>query len=417
MKILILHRVPYFKIEYHRGINHELHDVTYYGTRAALASLPPNLRCRRVERLGERPPYAEARAWLTGEPQNFDRVVSMSEYELLDAAQLREWLGLDGAPAARVMLSRDKCLMKSAVVGAGVRAPQFMRLPEFIDNGGRSRWRGKTVLKPHLGASSVDVVVFHDGAAAFESIVSRRSGVVDLDGDTPDLSAFEVEEFIDGPILHFDGLVGQARVLALTASEYVGTCLRYAQGRPMGSFQTKYSEGIREWVERVLGAVQIRDGSFHLEAILHHGELVFLEVGNRVGGADVVATFELATGIHLPTWELQLVLGEADHRAPLPALAEGRSWYGWFVYPGHHLCGRTFEGFCGAKAFRSSPEVVAWKELAVGAPLPDHITYGAGETALAGIVRTDSPEKTRDWLMRLFRQAQVCASAPQFEVC
>lgn len=50
MKILVLHRVPYFKIEYHRGISHDRHDVTYFGTDQALATLPPHLRCERVSR-------------------------------------------------------------------------------------------------------------------------------------------------------------------------------------------------------------------------------------------------------------------------------------------------------------------------------------------------------------------------------
>ena len=61
---------------------------------------------------------------------------------------------------------------------------------------------------------------------------------------------------------------------------------------------------------RVLAAVGIRNGSFHLEAIEAPDALVFLEVGNRVGGADVVATFELATGVHLPSEELRILIGD-----------------------------------------------------------------------------------------------------------
>ncbi|MGW3465553.1 hypothetical protein ACWDE9_41050 [Streptomyces olivaceoviridis] len=61
MKILILHRVPYFKIEYHRGISHDRHDVTYFGTDQALATLPPHLRCERVSRPGLGSAFEEAR--------------------------------------------------------------------------------------------------------------------------------------------------------------------------------------------------------------------------------------------------------------------------------------------------------------------------------------------------------------------
>jgi hypothetical protein len=64
MKILILHRVPYPRIEYHRGINHDLHDVTYLGKQAAIDTLPSDLRCHRVTRPGVASAYDEAQQWL-----------------------------------------------------------------------------------------------------------------------------------------------------------------------------------------------------------------------------------------------------------------------------------------------------------------------------------------------------------------
>uniref|UniRef100_A0AAU2VAT8 ATP-grasp domain-containing protein n=1 Tax=Streptomyces sp. NBC_00003 TaxID=2903608 RepID=A0AAU2VAT8_9ACTN len=400
MKILILHRVPYFKIEYHRGISHAQHEVTYFGTDRALATLPPDLRCEKVSRPGARSAFEEARDWLTNQPRAFDRVISVSEYELLDAARLREHLGVAGAPVEQVALARDKVLMKQAVEKAGLRVPHFLTLPRFLELDGRVPWHGRTVLKPHRGASSEDVLVFDTPQQAAAAITGDRTGVARLDAENI-LEDFQVEEFISGPIRHFDGLVQGGEVQVLSASEYLGTCLRYAQGQPMGSFQIGFSKETRAWVSRALAAVRIVDGSFHLEAIVHEGELVFLEVGNRVGGADVVATVELATGVHLPAYELRILLGEPI-AGTLPEPPADRRRYGWFVHPGHHLAGRKFGGFEGAAAFRVSPRVVTWHELPSGAPLPDHITYQAGETVLAGIVASDTSEDTRDWMVDLF---------------
>ncbi|MGW2018872.1 ATP-grasp domain-containing protein [Streptomyces sp. NPDC001927] len=420
MKILVLHRVPYFKIEYHRGISHDLHDVTYFGTDTALATLPPGLRCERVSRPGTRPAFEEARDWLAEEPRAFDRIISMSEYELLDAARLREHLGVPGAPVDQVALARDKVLMKRAVEEAGLRVPRFLPLPSFLRLGGRAPWNGRTVLKPHRGASSEDVLVFASPREAAAAVTEGRTGVARLDGPDAgrELADFQVEEFVSGPIRHFDGLVQNGQVLALTASEYLGTCLEYAQGRPMGSFQIGFSAETRAWVSRALAAVRIEDGTFHLEAIVQagdpDGELVFLEVGNRVGGADVVATFELATGIHLPSYELRVLLGEPV-AGTLPEQDADRLRYAWFVHPGHHLAGREYRGLEGAGAFRSGPRVVTWHELPPGAPLPDHITYQAGETVLAGIVAGDTPEETREWMAALFGSLAVAtrpAAAP-----
>ncbi|MFI5782000.1 acetyl-CoA carboxylase biotin carboxylase subunit family protein [Nocardia sp. NPDC051570] len=406
MKILILQRVPYFKIEYHRGISHDLHEVTYFGTDPALATLPSDLRCERVSRPGVRSAFDEARDWLAQRPRDFDRVISMSEYELLDAARLREHLGVPGAPLDQVALARDKVLMKQAVERAGLRVPRFLPLTRFLELDGRVPWHGRTVLKPTRGASSEDVLVFDTPRHAVAAITTGRAET----GSEPE--DLQVEEFVSGPIRHFDGLVQGGRILVLSASEYVGTCLKYAQGLPMGSFQIEFSEQTRAWVSRALAAVRIEDGSFHLEAIVHEGELVFLEVGNRVGGADVVATVELATGVHLPSYELRVLLGEPVARA-LPEPPAQRRRYGWFVHPGHHLAGREFEGLDGTMPFRVSPRVVAWNELPCGAPLPDHITYQAGETVLAGIVASNTSEDTRDWIVDLFDSLSVRTAAEQ----
>ncbi|WP_399089548.1 acetyl-CoA carboxylase biotin carboxylase subunit family protein [Streptomyces sp. BBFR2] len=416
MRILILHRIPYPKIEYHRGIDHDRHDVTYLGTATALATLPADLRATRAVRPGEGATYDEAVAWLDGQRGRFDRIISMSEYELLDAARLRERLDVPGARVERVLLARDKVLMKSAVERAGLRVPRFLPLADLLKRGGAAPWQGRTVLKPHRGASSENVVVFATPAEAYAAVTARRSSAADL--DTPDdngeaVASYQVEEFVDGPVLHFDGLVQGGRVLALTGSEYLGTCLGYAQGRPLGSFQIRLTDGAERWVDRALDAVGIHDGSFHLEAIRDDaGELVFLEVGNRVGGADVADTFERRTGVHLPSWELRVLLGE-DVAGRLPQPPADRAWYGWFVHPGHHLGAGVLERLDGTDGFRA--EALTWHELPTGTPLPDHITYGAHETVLTGTIGAASPDGTRDWMTRLFGSLRLHAAAHPHE--
>ncbi|NML33061.1 ATP-grasp domain-containing protein [Paraburkholderia antibiotica] len=403
MKILILHRIPYQKIDYHRGIDHERHDVVYFGKKEALLTLPAALRCTAVERPGVASALDEARQWLQANPQHFDRVISLSEYELLDAAHLREWLDVPGAPVEQVRLARDKMLMKEAVARAGLRVPRFLSLPEFLASGGRAPWQPATVLKPHSGASSEDVVIFPTAAEAFDALVARRSGVVSLDTSQGDPSGYEVEEFISGPILHFDGLVDNGQVTVMTASEYVGNCLLFANGHPLGSYHYPLDDEEREWVCSALRATGINSGSFHLEAIRHGEDLVFLEVANRVGGADVVRTFELATGIHLPSQELKIFMNEAAYAsvAPVSVRANDR-WHGWFVYPGHHLSDESNPGVVGTDAFRYSESMVHWHELEQGAVLKRHITYQAHEVPLAGVVVTTSAQTTRAWMKTLF---------------
>nr|WP_314477487.1 ATP-grasp domain-containing protein [uncultured Pseudomonas sp.] len=400
MKILILHRVPYPRIEYHRGIDHALHEVTYFGKQAAIDTLPAQLQCERVVRAGIASASDEALAWLADSPRHFDRIISMSEYELLDAARLREALGVEGASLQTVTLARNKLLMKEAVQACGLRIPKFMSLACYLDSEGQVPWAGKTVLKPHSGASSADVSV-HLPAQAHEEI--RRK----IREQSLPVGDFQVEEYVAGPIRHFDGLVLNGRIVTLQASEYVGTCLDYMErGMPLGSWHVDSCPAMRDWVGQALSAVRIANGAFHLEAIMDDDGPVFLEVGNRVGGADVVATYEMATGIHLPSLELRIyVEGKLDVStlsSRQPSLG-----YGWFVFSGHTHPQRTFLGLDGADELRNSPYIVQWNELEQGTPLPGHVTYSAFEAPLAGIVKTNDPKLTRDWMHDLFSRVSL----------
>ncbi|HEX3637937.1 MAG TPA: carboxylate--amine ligase, partial [Paraburkholderia sp.] len=406
MKILILHRVPYGRIQYERGIDHDVNDVTYLGTKEALATLPSRLRHRAVARPGKRSAFEEALDWRDLRHSRFERVISLSEYELLDAAKLRELLGIQGPTLQDVQLVRDKVLMKHAVGTARIRIPRFARLRALLEKAETAQWTGQTVLKPHSGASSEDVVVFASLVDALRAVTTGSTGIPGLDEGTPALELYQVEEFISGDVLHFDGLVANGQVLTITASRYVGTCLGFASGEPLGSFHFPVSATTRQWVADVLAAVSTRNGSFHLEAIEAQAGLVFLEVGNRVGGADVVATFELATGVHLPSEELRILIGGEPTRELPPTQSSG-AWHGWFVFPGHTSTESVYQGIEGIDTYRRDPGVVRWVELPEGHALQRKVTYSAGEAPLAGIVAFPDPAATQAWLRGLFSAARA----------
>jgi hypothetical protein len=399
MRVLILHRVPYQRIEYARGIDHVEHDVTYLGVQDILSTLPTDLRCKRIERSGKASAYEEAKDWIEQHGEQFDRVISLSEYELIDAARLRERLNVPGAKTDEVQLVRDKVQMKRAISQAGLRVPRFLSLTDLLTS--RSApWPGTTVLKPLNGASSEDVMLFESPEHLQTAIGERSTQIASLDKGDAAHSNFEAEEFISGAIVHFDGLVANSELITITASRYVGTCLAYAQGRPLGSYHFPIDAEMKHWVSRALAAVNLRQGTFHLEAIENDG-LVFLEVGNRVGGANVVPTFEMATGVHLPSEELSIALSGCPSR-PLASSQTSHAWHGWFVFPGHLVGGSTYRPIPGIERFRQSSSVVRWTELAPGASLMSRITYSSNEAPLTGIVAHDRWEHTRDWLEALF---------------
>ncbi len=107
----------------------------------------------------------------------------------------------------------------------------------------------------------------------------------------------------------------------------------------------------------------------------------------------MVASVELATGVHLPSRTRSCSAGRRRHPArttrttPLVQLVH--------LTPATTSAGQQYHGLKGAAPFRTSPRVIPVYELAPGAPLPERITYQAGGTVSAGIVRERAPGRPR----------------------
>jgi biotin carboxylase len=392
MKLLILQRIPYHKIDYHRGVDHELHEVTYLGEAAALATLPRDLRCNTIP-CTELTFAACSSALRVAASKGFDRLIAMSEFDLLLAAELRAALSIVGPRPSAVQLVRDKVQMKAAVKAAGLAVPRHVRADQLdaID------WWGPSILKPIAGAASEGVSRYDSTQAAVQALGSIAE---------EERSAWELEHYVEGAIHHFDGLVADGNLVTLVASRYVGTCLAYAEGKPLGSVQIPLEEisetmGVAAWVQRCLDAVRLRDGSFHLEAIATAEGLVFLEVGARVGGADVVACTELATGIHLPSVELSLMVG-----GRVPSACKSQVSYGWFVFPSHHLASERYR-VIGADKFSADPCVIKWHARHSRPHASRRISYQAVEAPLAGIVAAPTSRELERFLAELFQHTRV----------
>jgi hypothetical protein len=317
VKILVMHQVPYRKIQYHRGIDHEVHDVAYFGTAADLAAVPEELRCTRVE-LEPGPDLAGQIIARTSPADGYQAVLALSEFGIAEAAAIREHLGLPGPSRERLELVRDKVAMKQALAEAGVRHPRFVAVPPAC---GPLPWSGRTVVKPRRGASSSGVEVFD---TAREALGHYRA--------LPDRAEFELEEFVEGALFHADGLVDAGRLTDLVVSRYVGTPAAFAKGEPVGSFQLPHDSDHFEFTARALAALGVDEGCVHVEFFeTAEGELVFLEAANRLGGAGIVDEYERHTGVHLPSHEIAIRLGRPR---PEPRPGSGR-FHGFLLYPGH----------------------------------------------------------------------------------
>ncbi|MFI5493438.1 acetyl-CoA carboxylase biotin carboxylase subunit family protein [Actinoplanes sp. NPDC051859] len=319
MKILVIHQVPYRKIQYHLGIDHDRHDVTYVGMPDRMADLPADLPCRRIV-LDADQDMVEGIIGRTSPSDGYREVLALSEFGILEAWHVRRHLGLDGPTWEQLQLVRDKVRMKQALAASDVRYPRFVPAPASIAD---IHWDGRTVIKPRQGASSEGVTI-HDTAAAAFTAYRKLDDRLD----------FQLEEYIEGEILHADGLVSDSELVNVVVSQYVGRPVDFVTGEPLGSHQIQCTDQHREFIVAVLEALQIDNGCLHLEFFeTPDGELVFLEVANRMGGAGVVDAHLRHTGVHLPTHEIAIRLGLPR---PEPEQPTGR-FHGWMAFPGHHL--------------------------------------------------------------------------------
>ncbi|MER6214329.1 hypothetical protein ABT213_09730 [Streptomyces sp. NPDC001674] len=381
MKILVLHLLPYAKAEYATAIDHVRHDVTYIGHPEQLADLPAGLR-RRTLAIPPAEDFTEGVLARTHRTDGYRRVVSLSEFGTLTAPRVRAHLGVPGPGIDQALRTHDKVRMKQALTRAGIRCPRFVAAPP--PPGGRLPWQGPTVLKPRRGTCSNGVAVY---AGPAEAVARLRA--------LPDPEAHQLEEYVDGSILHADALVVAGRPRHCVVSRYVNTPARYAAGHPLGSVQLPADQSRDTYVAQVVSALGITAGTIHLEFFeTPSGERVFLEIANRMGGAGVVTAHLRHTGIHLPSHEIAALLGTAP---PAPRPRSGRH-HGWLVVPGHplptrsrpaadlpaHLLGHR----CIDRVHRPAP----------GSPPPTTITYHEGRVPLALEVSDPDPAALEDFL-------------------
>jgi biotin carboxylase len=321
--ILIVHQVPYRKVGYERVIDHEAHDVTYVGQPRALEQIPAHVRHRALPTPSG--PNDDDRWFATAVrdtlaqngPDTVDAVVSLAEFGHFAGAAARRRYGLPYRSEAEIERVRDKVVMKRVLAAAGIAVPAFISGPSAWQ---AATWGGKTVAKPRAGASSIGVRVFPTLAEAVSALGAE--------GDR-----FEYEEYIDGSVLHVDGFVVAGRLTDAVPSVCLGTPLEYAHGMVIASVQIRDPAAV-DLAGAVVQVLGIDEGAIHLELFRRpDGELVFLELGHRVGGAGVTTAYRRRTGI-------DLIAREVCAQAGLPMAprqpASGR-------YHGFLLAGRRID--------------------------------------------------------------------------
>ncbi|MET0763893.1 MAG: ATP-grasp domain-containing protein [Blastococcus sp.] len=251
------------------------------------------------------------------------RLVALHESDLEVAAALREELDIHGERPASIAPFRDKLLMARTLAALGVPTPVTVALdgPEAV-RALPGDTRRPVVVKPRRGSGSSGVRVLHGGV---------------LPPDVPLDGSMIAQPFVAAEILHVDGFFDGVRLGLWSASRYVGTCLEFEAHTVLGSVEIDdrtLAARVEALTTSALRALSPgRPRVFHAELFDGGPDgLSVLEIGGRVGGAEIPQLWREVHGVDLVAVASALQTG-----APVPARVTEPQWLGGL--PGHGLGG------------------------------------------------------------------------------
>ncbi len=252
-----------------------------------------------------------------------DRIVALDEFDMENAAALREHLRIPGMGLTTVRYFRDKLAMRARAKETGIRVPEFVpvlnydSLKEFM-----ARVKPPWLLKPRSQASGIGMKKIAEAAELWKRL--------DELGDQQ--SFFLLEQFVPGDVFHVDSIVSERRVVFAEAHAYGKPPLDVShQG---GVFTTRTlprtsneAKALRKVNRELIESFALVRGVTHAEFLRAEEDrnLYFVEIAARVGGAYISDVVEAATGINLWREWARLEIGSDQRPYQLP---EVRREYG-----------------------------------------------------------------------------------------
>jgi biotin carboxylase len=250
--------------------------------------------------------------------RSIDRIVALDEFDMENAAALREHLRIPGMGLTTMRYFRDKLAMRGRAKESGIDVPEFVHvlnhdnLKHFM-----AHVKPPWLLKPRSQASGIGMTKIQHADELWP--------LLDRLGDQQ--SFYLLEQFVPGDMFHIDSIVSERKVLFAEAHAYGSPPLDVShQGGvfttrtlPRASVESKALHKINREVIEALGLVR---GVTHAEFLRAHsdGKFYFIEIAARVGGAHISDVIEAATGINLwREWaRLEVGAGKKPYHLPKP---------------------------------------------------------------------------------------------------
>jgi biotin carboxylase len=269
-------------------------------------------------------------SWLA-RTESIDRIVPLDEFDLEMASTLREHMRVPGMGESTVRFFRDKLAMRIQAEEHGMLVPDFTsifnydRIREFME-----RVPPPWLLKPRHSASAIGI-----------KKVERAEDLWPLLDVLGDRQSFHLlERYVPGDVFHVDAIAWDGKVVFAEAHGYFQPPFDVYHGGGLFCTRTldresRESAALVTRNQQIATALGMTRGALHTEFIRgrEDGRYYFLETAARVGGANIVALVEAATGLNLwREWarvevadgfgdEYARPVGRTDHAGLLISLA------------------------------------------------------------------------------------------------
>lgn len=253
-------------------------------------------------------------------------IISTTETDVLRCARVRQDLGVRGQRTESALAYRDKFVMKSHALAAGVDVAPMTTLE---DPGAVDAFLAGTgpplMAKPRDGAASIDMTLLRDRASARAF------------ADRPDAARYLFEGFVDGPMCHVDGLMADGRLLHAWPSAYL-----YPQWQTMYESRPNISgmlsradprfDPLVRATGKVVGGLPAAPGVLpvHAEFFVSAEDPrpVLCEIACRAGGAGIQEAYARSFGMGMYEATVRAALDSATPEPPAePATRHGWAWF------------------------------------------------------------------------------------------
>ncbi len=226
-----------------------------------------------------------------------DRLVALDDFDVEEAAELREHFRLPGMGQTTARHFRDKLAMRLKAADAGLQVPAFTALFNDEDvHQFAQKINPPYMVKPRSEAAAKGIRKVNSADELWRTIFELGEKRHD----------FLCEEYCPGDIYHVDSLTVSGKPIFTRVSQYLSTPWDVAHGGGIFrsiicEYGSKDEKELIKFNAAVMKAFGMVYSASHTEFIKSNedGKFYFLETSSRVGGANLAEMIKAATGVNL----------------------------------------------------------------------------------------------------------------------